>query len=601
MSKLEEVFMKKYVLKLFCVVMILVVFIIPQNVNAKSPLTSPTLDTRTLAMINKPGVVLVQTVWTADLTFYEFSFNNQLEKDLTKTITNMIKKGTIPNTEQAMYSTMVQLIIKHMHEYAFATGNVSSEQVSTAGVGTGFIVTPDGYLITNAHVVATDEKKLYLDFAMTSLQNYAVEGTNSFASEMRKSGYEMSQEEIDGLMNAFFNLIATYIEIDNLQTSYKAFLGNVTPGSDVSAKGVGLDLRKMGTPIPGKDVAVLKLDKTNLPTVTLGDDSKLRTGDKVYAMGYPAVATLNDALNVSKAIQEPTLTGGIISARKEMAGGWNILQTDAAIHGGNSGGPLFNEAGEVIGINTFGMLDPNNGAQVAGMNFAVPISVATQFLHEINVTPTESQFTTQYKKAITLFQEKKYDEALDILRGLNETNPGYPVVADLLAETRTLADQQPKEEPKAETAAETSTEPKENAKPVVNSSTFSDNTEELIVIVVIVVGVLVVGLLVVLVVLSARKKKQKNNSQPSSSVSPNIGSVSPNTSSVLPSTHSHQDQNTKSCPSCGKSLPLDAKFCNFCGYAFPSKPLSPDKCPNCNAPVQPGSAFCNECGTHLND
>lgn len=244
----------------------------------------------------------------------------------------------------------------------------------------------------------------------------------------------MSQEEWDGLAGAFYSLMAQSMDINNLQTSYSCYLGNVTPGSDVSAKGVRLDLRKIGESIPGKDVAVLKLDKTNLPTVTLGDDTQLRTGDRVYAMGYPAVATLSEALNVAQAIQEPTLTQGIISAKKEMAGGWSILQTDAAIHGGNSGGPLFNEAGEVIGINTFGMIDSSSGSMVAGMNFAVPISVAMQFLNETNVTPTESQFTKQLKEAKALYDSKKYNEALNVLRTLSETNPGYPVVADLLAQ-----------------------------------------------------------------------------------------------------------------------------------------------------------------------
>ena len=95
------------------------------------------------------------------------------------------------------------------------------------------------------------------------------------------------------------------------------------------------------------------MEGTNLPTVKLGDDTKLKTGDRVYAMGYPAVATVTDVLNIAQAIQEPTLTQGIISARKEMAGGWSILQTDASIHGGNSGGPLFNDDGEVIEVNTF--------------------------------------------------------------------------------------------------------------------------------------------------------------------------------------------------------------------------------------------------------
>lgn len=425
------------------IVFILFAIIIPSTGIASS-ISYATIDTRSLAMINKPGVVLIQTVYTADITLYEFAFDSSFETDIINTITMWLEDGTIPNTEEAMYSAMVQLMIDNMAYYAYNTGNTYTETASIASIGTGFIVTPDGYLVTNAHVVETNEEELYLSFAMSALENYAVNGTNDFVIQMRSQGYHMSQEEIDGMLNAFYNLISYNMEINNLQTSYNCYLGNVTPGSDVSAKGVALDLRKAGESIPGKDIAILKMDKTNLPTVVIGDDSKLRTGDKVYAMGYPAIATLDGALNVAQAIQEPTLTSGIISARKEMAGGWSVLQTDAAIHGGNSGGPLFNEDGEVIGINTFIMRDDVSGSQVAGMNFAIPISIAKQFLNEINVTPTESNFTSQFKKAYSLFQEGNYDQSLEILRGLNETNPGYPVVAELLAEARTLADQQPK-------------------------------------------------------------------------------------------------------------------------------------------------------------
>ncbi|NLJ40881.1 MAG: peptidase S1, partial [Clostridiales bacterium] len=301
-----------------------------------------TIDTRTLAMVNKPGVVLVQTTWTADLTFYEFAFTNGFEQDLVDTVYYLVETGSIDNTEEAMFSAMIQLMADNMIDYVFSTGNVYQEQTSTAAVGTGFIVTPDGYMVTNAHVVDTNEDQLYMNFAMSSLENYAVESTNEFISEMRTLGYQMTQDEIDAILNAFYQLLSYNIEISNLQTSYTAFLGNVTPGADVSTKGIALDLRKIGAPTPGKDVAILKLDKTNLPTVTLGDDSATRTGDTVYAMGYPAAATFNEALNITQAVQEPTLTSGIVSARKEMAGGWSILQIDAAIHGGNSGGPLFN-------------------------------------------------------------------------------------------------------------------------------------------------------------------------------------------------------------------------------------------------------------------
>ncbi len=587
--------MKKHILhfsrQCFALVIVLAFFIVPIFTFAKAA-NNVVMSTRTLAMINKPGVVLVQTVWTADLTLYEFAFDSSFEDDLIYTIEGMIMDGIIADDEYSMYSAMVQLMIENMAFYTFPTGNISKETASTAAVGTGFIVTPDGYLVTNAHVVETNEEELTYNFVMSALQDYAIEGTNSFMAEMRTYGYEMSQYEVDGMLYAFYNIISQNLAIDNLKTSFSCYMGNVTPGSDVSAKGVGLDLRKMGEPIPGKDVAILKLDKTNLPTVTLGDDSKLRTGDKVYAMGYPAVATLDDALNVSQAIQEPTLTSGIISARKEMAGGWNILQTDAAIHGGNSGGPLFNEAGEVIGINTFGMLDPGSGSQVAGMNFAVPISIAIQFLNEINVTPSESSFTKQYKDAIALFDKEDYHGALEILRGLNETNPGYPVIAELLAEARNLADQQPKPTIAADTDTKDIADADNSdgdAKASSQLKVTAGAKNYVIFIIGGIAGLVVLLLVIVIIILLASRKKQNQLSTNKGQVQVENSQTANNktpTSSVVESTamfaldnnnnnnnnnndNDNDDNNTESttiyCTNCGKALPSDTKFCSGCG------------------------------------
>lgn len=529
--------------------------ILPSNVFANA------VDTRVIAMINKPGVVLVQTEWTADITWYEFAFYDEFEQDLLAAIEQMVLNGQIENTEVAMNSAMIQLMIQNMGYYAFSTGNVNTESVSTASVGTGFIVTPDGYMITNAHVVETNEEMLYQQFAMQALEEYTILVVDQFTAEMRRNGYEMSQEEWDGLATAFYSLMAQSIDINNLQTSYTCYMGNVTPGSDVSAKGIALDLRKMGEPIPGKDVAVLKLDKTNLPTVKLGDDSKMRTGDKVYAMGYPAVATLTEALNVAQAIQEPTITQGIISAKKEMAGGWSIFQTDAAIHGGNSGGPLFNDDGEVIGINTFGMIDANSGGMVAGMNFAVPISVAMQFLREINVTPSESEFTRQFKEAHSLFDNGKYRDSLSILRTLNETNPGYPVVADLLAQASANAGSEP-----------------EVVKDNVNTEIKKENKDEkplsLVIIAAAGGGLIFILLIVVIVLLSKLRKKAspsviKSNEQASQVPVYNTGNIQKPAEQMHTEAiqgHSPVQQKRGSfCSQCGASIAPDSKFCDSCG------------------------------------
>lgn len=540
--------MKKHIINLSQKILVglLIVALVASLATPAAAQDGMTIDTRTLAMVNKPGVILLQTTWTADLTFYEFAFTSGFEQDLIDTVEYLVQSGSIPDTEEAVFSAMVQLLADNMANYVFYTGNISQEQTSTAAVGTGFIVTPDGYVVTNAHVVETNEDQLYMNFAMSSLENYAVEGTNSFVSEMRTFGYQMPQNEIDAIMYAFYNLLSNSIEVNNLQTYFTAFLGNVTPGSDVSTKGIALDLRKMGASIPGKDIAILKMDKTDLPTVALGDDSVIRTGDSVYAMGYPAAATLNQTLNITQAVQEPTLTSGIVSARKEMAGGWNVFQIDAAIHGGNSGGPLFNTAGEVIGVNTFGMLDPNTGAPLDGMNFSVPISIAVQFLNEINVTPTESSFTKKFKEALSLYQGENYNESLEILRGLNETNPGYPVVAELLAEARNLADSQAKSDTTVDAQA---LEEKEESANKGGSGLKS--------ILYLLAGLVFIGMLATIVFLLKGNKKASSHTQ-SVEEEPKLSK----TEELVEHKHAAI---SKTCSNCGAEIADGAKFCNECG------------------------------------
>ncbi|MGI6168488.1 MAG: trypsin-like peptidase domain-containing protein [Christensenellales bacterium] len=500
-----------------------------------------TMDTRTLATINKPGVVLVQTTWTADVTWYEFALHSSLESDLAYEVDRMIANGEIGSSDQEIYQAMVMLMINYMEYYAFSTGNTETEQMSTATVGTGFIVTPDGYIVTNAHVIHTDEEAMNMQFAMTSLEQHAIEATDSFMEDMRRLGYQMTDEEWNGFANAWYRLLAQSMDIRNLQTYYQCYIGNVSPGSDVSAKGRGLDLRKAGEPIPGKDIAILKMEGTNLPTVTLGDDAELQTGDRVYAMGYPAVATLSGALNVAQAIQEPTLTQGIVSARKEMAGGWNIIQTDAAIHGGNSGGPLFNEAGEVIAINTFGMIE-ESGASAAGMNFAIPISIAKQFLNEINVQPSQSDFSADFIEALEAYNNGEYNKALELVRGINETNPGFPVVQDLLANARRASDENPQSGADGQVS---------EASADARAGGGSD-----MLVMYIILAIIAAAAVVTAVILIKRKKSTPNGS----TAQPSAQKEAPKQASV-----SAMEALAANCAKCGSELGKDSEFCKMCG------------------------------------
>jgi serine protease Do len=129
----------------------------------------------------------------------------------------------------------------------------------------------------------------------------------------------------------------------------------LTDSREFKAKVVGSD--KLS------DVAVLKIDAKNLPTVRIGDPQRARVGEWVVAIGSPFGL-------------ENTVTAGIVSAKARTLpdeGYVPFLQTDVPINPGNSGGPLFNMAGEVIGINSQ-IYSRSGGYQ--GLSFAIPIDVA---------------------------------------------------------------------------------------------------------------------------------------------------------------------------------------------------------------------------------
>ncbi|TFW33319.1 DegQ family serine endoprotease [Massilia horti] len=173
------------------------------------------------------------------------------------------------------------------------------EEEVQRGVGSGFIISDDGYVLTNAHVVEGAE------------------------------------------------------EVTVTLTDRREF----------KAKVLGVDRRS--------DVALLKVDARNLPSVRIGDSSKIRVGEWVIAIGSP--------FNL-----ENTVTAGIISAKARDTGDYlPLIQSDVAVNPGNSGGPLINMRGEVIGINS--QIATLSGGY-NGISFSVPIDEVMRVAEQLKKT-----------------------------------------------------------------------------------------------------------------------------------------------------------------------------------------------------------------------
>ncbi|UCE41120.1 MAG: Do family serine endopeptidase [Candidatus Aminicenantes bacterium] len=177
---------------------------------------------------------------------------------------------------------------------------------------------------------------------------------------------------------------------------------------EYNAKVIGTD--------PESDLALLKVDKKNLPFVELGESAGCRPGEWVLAIGNPLTF-------------EHTVTAGIISAKgRQLLGGptyQNFIQTDAAINPGNSGGPLVNMQGEVIGINA--MISTTTGGNI-GIGFAIPSDLAKKVVKQLREKGRVIRGYLGVENPIPVDDQVRKSLDIDVQNGamITDVTSGYP-------------------------------------------------------------------------------------------------------------------------------------------------------------------------------
>ena len=310
-----------------------------------------------------------------------------------------------------------------------------TQQVMNGGSGTGFVISPDGYIVTNAHVV----------LAHLNPKDMLVEAVaNSFANELYAEAstyYNIPPEDKDKVVKILLSKFMSYFlengQITEINTNYYVFNGVAAPGEDLKVKSWQAVIKKQGTVYEkvgsdyswGRDVAILKVDKTNLPTVTLGDSGKVQVGDSIFIIGYPGTKT--EEYFKPESELEATVTQGVVSAKKTLNTGVEAIQTDAAINHGNSGGPAYNENGEVIGIATFGA---GTETGIEAIKFMMPINLAKEFMSELNVQNRHSITDAKYAEALNAFWSRDCYTTIATMKEVLTLYPGHPYAQEYINE-----------------------------------------------------------------------------------------------------------------------------------------------------------------------
>lgn len=241
----------------------------------------------------------------------EISDSNNSDKTSNSGIIDYVSLNNYSDTAVFTASKVLPSIVGIKVDYTITSNFMQGISQASQAQGSGIIISKDGYILTNNHIINSADSSLY---------------------------YEVSEA----------TKVTVYLYND--ETAYDATI-------------IGTDEQT--------DLAIIKIEKDNLAVAELGDSNSVKIGEFAMAIGNPLG-------------MESSVTSGIISAvnrsvTSEDGTTYNLIQTDAAINSGNSGGALVNSEGKVIGINTLKL----SGSGIEGMGFAIPINETIEIYKQL--------------------------------------------------------------------------------------------------------------------------------------------------------------------------------------------------------------------------
>jgi hypothetical protein len=317
-----------------------------------------------------------------------------------------VARADEPSKQQRIALSAKPSVVRVVGAY-LATFDVMGRRTPALSIGltgTGWFLTPDGYIATNAHVIADIQEGD--DKATRKLELQLLKALD------KQTGGKLSRMS-KGELERFTQRIHM---VEQKRLAYV-----VLPNGDK----LDYEIKEYGKPGTGNDCAIIKVKIENAPTLSVGDSRKSQVGDQIVVIGYPGVADAEGLLDTKSQLQ-PTVTDGVISALKNASSGEQILQISAPITHGNSGGPAIDQHGNVVGLATF-------GSDVQGFNFLVASGTLMELVKVARIEPKASDTNKSWNAGLDHYWADEYSDAVKDFEEVQLLFPQHSEAPNMIA------------------------------------------------------------------------------------------------------------------------------------------------------------------------
>jgi len=304
------------------------------------------------------------------------------------------------------------------------------------GSGTGFIIHPDGWIATNGHVVKPvhdGDAEHVANFVKAAADKACGPGLTQLPKPERTARLQAILQDPENQKRVKLTK-KLVVELPHKPGAAKAV---TSYPAEVKAYSPSIDPDRLpkggGKPDPPMlDAAIIKIEANYLPSVSLAPSIEyVHLGEELFIIGYPGVVLWHTYLD-EESRAEATVTYGRVSSFKNDLNGRRILQTDAAISWGNSGGPAVSWSDEVIGVATFISTSLEGDQAIQGFNFLIPVDTIHALAQRIGVTPqSDGPFMREWQAAVNAYFRGAFSTALAHAEATDRILPGLSDVHQL--------------------------------------------------------------------------------------------------------------------------------------------------------------------------